>query len=165
MSGRWKRPVASAAATVVLATATAAGAAGCSNEKSPSGAVTSKAVSAVNSVGAKATAAIASATASAGQKLGEIKNGVDAKGEVTLGTPRTGSDGKTAVAVTVRNTADSTKSFAVQVNYRDQQGNLQDTTVVTVSGVPASGSKTATALSNRKLSGQVKTEVGTALRY
>ncbi|MFF0445989.1 FxLYD domain-containing protein [Streptomyces sp. NPDC004609] len=164
MSGRWRRPVASAAATAVLATATAAGAAGCSNENTPSG-VASKAASALSSVGAQATAAIASATEAAEKKLDEIKNGVDARGEVTLGTPKTGSDGITTVEVTVRNTAGSAKSFAVQVNYRDQNGNLLDTVVVTVPDVPASGSKSATARGTHKLSGEVKAEVGTALRY
>ncbi|MGW4034353.1 hypothetical protein ACWEFL_34520 [Streptomyces sp. NPDC004838] len=165
MRSSWKRPAVCAALTAFLATALAAGAAGCSNGGGGTSGVASKAASAVSSVGAQATAAIASATAAAGRKLNEIKNGVDAKGEVKLGAAATTSEGYATTEFTVHNTADSPKSFAVQVNFKDSGGKLLDTVVVTVSDVPASQSKTATARSNRKLSGEVKPEVGTALRY
>nr|WSY53183.1 hypothetical protein OG999_25690 [Streptomyces sp. NBC_00886] len=137
---------------------------GCSDDSSPSS-VASKAASAVASIGAQATDAIASATAEAGRRLDEVKNGVDAKDSVKLGTPATDSAGRSTVEVTADNTADSAKSFAVQVEFKDQGGNLLDTVVVTVSDVPAGKSGTATARSHRKLSGSVKAEVGTALRY
>ncbi|MEU9609812.1 FxLYD domain-containing protein [Streptomyces sp. NPDC048057] len=170
MTTPWKRPAVSAALAALTATALAAGAAACSNG-SPSetaSSAASKAISAassaVASVGAQATGAIASATASAQQKLDEIKGGVNAADDVALADQAT-KDGYATVKVTARNTADSTKSFAVQVNYRDASGNLLDAAVVTVSDVPAGQSKDATAQSNRKLSGEVKTEVGTAVRY
>ncbi|MFI6404722.1 FxLYD domain-containing protein [Streptomyces sp. NPDC050548] len=137
---------------------------GCSDDSSTSS-VASKAASAVASIGAQATAAIASATAEAGRRLDEVKNGVDAKDAVKLGTASTDSAGRSTVEVTADNKADSTKSFAVQVEFKDTGGNLLDTVVVTVSDVPAGQSGTATARSNRKLSGDVKAETGTALRY
>ncbi|MER5749268.1 FxLYD domain-containing protein [Streptomyces sp. NPDC002088] len=157
--------------TAVLATALT----GCSDDSTPSSPA-SKAASALESAGAEATAAmssiaaqaseaIASATAAAGRKLDEVKNGIDAKDDVRLGTPATAADGRTTVEVTAKNTADSAKSFAVQVVFKDSGGKLIDTVVVTVSDVAAGTSRTATARSTHKLSGEVKTEVRRALRY
>nr|WP_107120407.1 hypothetical protein [Streptomyces antibioticus] len=133
---------------------------GCSGDDTPSS-VASKAAS----VASRATEVFASATAEAGKKFDDVKNGVDVKGDVTLGTPRTGSDGRTTVEVTVKNTAGSQKSFLVQVNFKDGAGDLADAVAVTVSGVPAGGTGKATARSNRDLSGTVRTEVARAVRY
>ena len=156
------------AAAVTLGLTGLAGLTGCSEDSTPTS-VASKAASAVASIGAsigaQATGAIASATAEAGRRLDDVKNGVDAKDAVRLGTPTTDSAGRSTVEVTADNTADSAKSFAVQVEFKDESGNLLDTVVVTVSDVPAHKSATATARSNRKLSGGVKASVGTALRY
>ncbi|GAA2239024.1 hypothetical protein GCM10010232_27390 [Streptomyces amakusaensis] len=148
MIARWQRGMAGAG----LAVAVAVAGAGCSEVKSTASGI--------------ATAAVASATAAVDRKLDDIKDGADAKDEITLGAPGKDGDGRTTVKVTAANTADSAKSFAVQVDFRDSGGNLLDTTLVTVSDVPAKGSKDGTARSNRKLSGdEVKTEVGRALRY
>ena len=161
----WKRRAAvRAAAAVTLGLTGLAGLTGCSDDSTPTS-VASKAASAVASIGAQATGAIASATAEAGRRLDEVKNGVDAKDAVKLGTPATDSAGRSTVEVTADNTAGSAKSFAVQVEFKDEGGNLLDTVVVTVSGVPAGKSGTATAHSNRKLSGGVRADVGTTLRY
>lgn len=174
---RWSRGAAPTAVVALGLTGVVAlaGLTGCSDGNSPSATV-SKAASAASSVGAEATnavsslasrasEAIASATAEAGRRLDKVKDGVDARDAVRLGTPATDSDGRTTVGITVDNTASSAKSFAVQVNFKDQGGNLLDTVVVTVSDVPAGKSGTATARSTRKLSGEVKAAVGTALRY
>ncbi|MDF3302981.1 FxLYD domain-containing protein [Streptomyces tropicalis] len=147
-----------------LAAAAALGTAGCSGSSTPSG-TASKAASAASSLASQANGVLASATAEAGRRLDEIKGGVDARSAVRLGAPQTASDGRTTVPVTATNTTDSTKSFAVQVNFKDSGGNLLDTVVVTVGDVPAGKSAEATARSTHKLSGQVKPEVGTALRY
>ncbi|OPG02818.1 hypothetical protein B1R27_30865 [Streptomyces sp. GKU 895] len=133
---------------------------GCSGDDTPSS-VASKAASAAS----RATEVFASATAAAGKKFDDVKNGVDVKDDVTLGTPRTGSDGRTTVEITVRNSAGSQKSFLVQVNFRNADGDLADAAAVTVSGVPAGGTQKATARSNRDLSGTVKAEVARAVRY
>ncbi|MET7567488.1 hypothetical protein ABZT04_03145 [Streptomyces sp. NPDC005492] len=151
-------------AVVALALTGVTGLTGCSDDGSPSS-VASKAASAVESLGSQAASSIASATAEAGRRLDEVKNGVDAKDAVKLGTPATDSAGRSTVEVTAHNTAGSAKSFAVQVEFKNTGGNLIDTVVVTVSDVPAGKSGTATARSNRKLSGGVKAEVGRALRY
>ena len=160
----WHRGGTALTAVVAAALTALTGLTGCSDNNSPSS-VASKAASAVASIGAQATAAIASATAEAGRRLDEVKNGVDAKDAVHLGTPTTDSGGRSTVEVTADNSAGSAKSFAVQVEFKDSGGNLLDTVVVTVSDVPAGKSGTATARSNRKLSGGVKAETGTALRY
>ncbi|MFH9550806.1 hypothetical protein ACIBAH_06865 [Streptomyces sp. NPDC051445] len=159
---------------------------GCSDDNTPSSvsSAASKAASAAESLGREATAAassiasglasdlaseassaLASATAEASRELGEIKDGADVKSDVKLGKPGTDQDGRTTVEVTVTNTADGTKSFAVQVDFKGSDGNRLDTVVVTVSDVAAGKTGTQTARSHRALSGEVKAEVARAVRY
>lgn len=147
--------------TAALLTAlTLTGLTGCSDEDTPSS-VASKVASAASRAGD----AVASATAEAGRRFDDIKNGVDAKDDVRLGTPATASDGRTTVEVTVTNSADSAKSFAVEVDFTDGGGKLLDAVVVTVSKVAAGGSGEATARSTHALSGAVKAKVSRAVRY
>jgi len=149
-------------AVLTLAACLGAGLSGCSDNNSSS---PSSAVSKAASYASQGASALASASAEAGHKLDEVKNGVNAKDAVQLGAPAATSDGHMSVGVTADNKADATKSFAVQVNFKDSSGNLLDTTVATVSDIPAGKSGKATAQSHRKLTGQVKTEVARALRY
>ncbi|MCX4737857.1 hypothetical protein [Streptomyces antibioticus] len=154
------------AAAVCCATALT----GCSDDDTPSSvsSAASQAASAAESLGREAasaaSSAFASATAEAGRKLDEIQDGVDVKSDVKLGTPGT-DGGRATVEVTATNTADSMKSFAVQVDFTDSSGNRLDAVVVTVSDVAAGADGTATARSNRDLSGEVKAEVARAVRY
>ncbi|MEV7685302.1 FxLYD domain-containing protein [Streptomyces bungoensis] len=167
-------------AAAVAAGIVAAAATGCSNNSSTSTTSTpsagasirskissaaSAASSAASSLASQASSALASASAEARRKLDEVKGGVDVKGDVKLGAVTIGGDGKATVPVTVHNTAGSTKSFAVQVNFKDRNGNLLDTVVVTVDGVAAGKTADAKATSHRKLSSDVGTTVGTAVRY
>ncbi|MGW2086402.1 hypothetical protein [Streptomyces sp. NPDC001880] len=150
----------------VLLTATVMStAAACSDDGGSASSTASKAASAAASAASRGAEVLASATASAGEKLNNFKNGVNAKGDVTLGKPSTDGDGRVMVKVTVKNSSDSAKSYAVQVNFDDASGNLLDTVVVTVDGVGPKASKDATARSNRKLSGDVKADVANALRH
>ncbi|WP_077796281.1 hypothetical protein [Streptomyces sp. JHA26] len=160
------------AAVVALLTATAL--AGCSDDggdgdggvpTDPASAAVSRAASAASSLASEGSDALASATAEAGRWLEDITGGADVKGDVKAGTPKTGTDGRTAVDVTVHNTADGTKSFAVQVNFTSPDGTLLDTVVVTVDDVPAGRSGSATARSSHDLSGDVRTVVARAVRY
>ncbi|MFI6488283.1 hypothetical protein [Streptomyces sp. NPDC050564] len=147
--------------TAAAATALAASLTGCSDDNTPASTV-SKAASAASAAGE----ALASATAEAGRKLDEVKNGVNAKGDVKVDPHvTTASDGRATAKVTVTNPASSQKSYAVQVNFRDKSGNLLDTVVVTVSDVAAGASKDATARSNRALSGDVTADVARAVRH
>ncbi|APU43554.1 MULTISPECIES: hypothetical protein [unclassified Streptomyces] len=159
------------AAGAVLA-AVVLGAAGCSGGDGDPGGAVSSAASAVKSAGeavssaaSEAAKAAESAAAVAKDKLAEVKDGVDAKDQVSLGTVATGGDGYTTVPVTVRNTDDAAKSFAVQVEFKDESGNLVDTVVVTVSDVPGKGTGQGTARSTHKLSGTVSAQTARALRY
>ncbi|MER5931751.1 hypothetical protein [Streptomyces sp. NPDC002054] len=163
----WMRGAAGAVLSVV-----ALGAAGCSDGGgSPSAAVSSAAAAvksageALSSAAAEATKAAESAAAVAKDKLAEVKGGVNAKDQVSLGSVATDGDGRTTVPVTVRNTDDAAKSFAVQVEFKDESGKLLDTVVVTVSDVPGKGTGQGTARSTHKLSGTVSAQTGTALRY
>ncbi|MEU2673324.1 hypothetical protein ABZ622_31580 [Streptomyces sp. NPDC007164] len=150
---------------VLLTAAVMSTAAACSDDGDSASSTASRAASAAASVASRGSDVVASATAAAGEKLKNFKNGVNAKGDVELGKPSTDSDGRATAKVTVTNSADSKKSYAVQVNFRDGSGNLLDTAVVTVDDVGAESSKDATARSNRKLSGDVKADVGRALRH
>jgi hypothetical protein len=168
MSGRWTHGLAAA----LLTAAVAAVAVGCSDDNNPSGTASSAASaapsqlpSAASSLASQASEALASASAEVGRRLSEVKNGVDAKDDVKLGKVTTDSDGHAVVTVTARNTADSAKSFAVQISYQDKSGNLLDMVVTTVKNVAAGKSANATARSNRKLSGDVRAKVGIAVRY
>ncbi|MBT2405232.1 hypothetical protein J7I97_22735 [Streptomyces sp. ISL-87] len=156
MTRAWARTL----PVVVVLAALAAGTAGCSDDTTPSE-VASKAASAVQSVGADLDAAVAEAK----KKLDSVKDGADVKSDVRLGTPSKDADGHSSVPVTVSNTAEDKKSFAIQVNFRDTGGNLLDTVVVTVSDVAPSATGQGTARSTRDLSGDVKAETGAALRY
>ncbi|MFH8802315.1 hypothetical protein ACH4F6_22350 [Streptomyces sp. NPDC017936] len=149
--------------TALTATACAVLLSGCSDDGGASS-VPSRAASAVQSVGSRAGDAFASATASAGEKLNDIKGGVDATDDVKLGTPST-SDDRTTVQVTVTNSAGSTKSFAVQVDFKDSKGDWKDTVVVTVPDVPAGKQKTATARSTHRLPSGTRATVPRAVRY
>ncbi|MFH9732913.1 FxLYD domain-containing protein [Streptomyces sp. NPDC017260] len=128
-------------------------------------AAASRAASAASSLASRGSDAVASATAEAGRWLEDIQEGADVKDDVELGAPKTDTDGRTTVRATVDNTADSTKSFAVQVNFTDAGGSLIDTAVVTVSDVPAGESARATARSTHDLSGDVRAVVARAVRY
>jgi hypothetical protein len=154
MPGHRTRGTTSALLTTA-ALAAALTATACSDEDTPAS---------VSSAASKAASALASATAEAGRQLDEIKGGIDAKDAVTLGGP-TSDDGRTAVEVSARNTTGSTRSFAVQVDFSDEDGNRLDSVVVTVSDVPGDRTGKATARSNRELSGEVKAEVARAVRY
>lgn len=160
--------------TVAALALVAAGAAlnGCSDDGNASSkasaaasAAVSKAASAASSLATKGADALASASAEARRRLDGVKDGVQAKDEVRLGTPATDTDGRTTVEVTADNKADAAKSFAVQVTFKDQDGKLLDTVVVTLNDVPAGKSGTATARSTHNLSGQVLADVTRALRY
>ncbi|WP_234352869.1 hypothetical protein [Streptomyces sp. NRRL B-1140] len=141
--------------------------AGCSGDDTPADTV-SRAESAVGSIASgasEAAEAVESATAEAQRRLDDIQDGIDVKGDVKTGAPVTGSDGRVRTEVTARNTDDATRSFAVQVDFRDGAGQLVDTVIVTVDHVQAGHSATATARSTHDLSGEVRTEVARAVRY
>ncbi|MDQ0714836.1 hypothetical protein QFZ55_004288 [Streptomyces luteogriseus] len=147
-----------------LALALSAVLTGCSGDDTPAS-TASRAESAVGSIASGASEAIESATAEAGRRLDDIQDGIDVKGDVRIGTPVAGSDGRVRAEVTARNTDDSTRSFAVQVDFKDSGGGLVDTAIVTVDHVQPGESATATARSTHALSGDVRTDVARAVRY
>ncbi|MFF8991524.1 hypothetical protein ACF09H_16585 [Streptomyces sp. NPDC014983] len=163
MAGHWRRIAAGTALALALVTA-----AGCGNggQKSPTPAeLAASAASAAASLASRGGDALASASAEAGRRLDEARGGLSAKDQVSLGTVGFDRDGRATTTVTARNTAASAKSFAVQVNFTDSGGNLLDVVVLTVEHVAAHASGHGTARSNRRLHGEVRAAVGTALRY
>jgi predicted secreted protein len=167
MAGHRARRAAGAALTAVVAVLATA-LTGCSDGQDPADvarSAASEASKAATSLASQGAEALASATADAGRRLDEIHNGVDAKEDVRLGSPATDASGRTTVEVTARNTADSAKSFAVQVNFTDPGDQLVDTVVVTVRDVPAGESGRGTARSTHDLPGDVAAVVARAVRY
>ncbi|GAA3488522.1 MULTISPECIES: hypothetical protein [Streptomyces] len=112
----------------------------------------------------KAKESYASASASADEKFKEVKDGTDAKGDVKVGAVKAEGDRSTA-EVTVANKESKEQTYLVQVNFRDAGGNLLDAVVVNVKDVAAGKDGTAVAKSNRSLEGDVKAEVGKAVRH
>ncbi|WP_330459186.1 hypothetical protein OIB37_21245 [Streptomyces sp. NBC_00820] len=169
MTRHWIRSARSAMGAALVTVAVGVAAAGCSDGAGSSSGTASRAASAAasaaSSLASRASDALASATAEAGRRLDEVKNGVNAKDDVSLGAVGTDDAGRSAVGVLARNTTDSAKSFVVQVNYRDGNGHLLDVVVVTVKDVAAGASGEATARSHRKLDGDVRASVSTALRH
>ncbi|WP_282701085.1 FxLYD domain-containing protein [Streptomyces sp. CC219B] len=149
MPGYRNRTLAVATAAVLAASAVLTG---CSDDDTPA------------SVASRAESVAESLASEADRRFDDIKNGVDAKDDVTVGDTST-DDGRATAEITAENTDDSTKSFTVQVDFNDPDGNHRDTVLVTVSDVPAGESKKATARSNRDLGGDVKAEVERAVRY
>ncbi|MFF4356525.1 hypothetical protein [Streptomyces sp. NPDC001604] len=176
MAGPLAKRTTRCGAVVLLAACAGAGTTGCSDTSgtpssshskaaSAASSVASAVASAVPSLASQGASALASASAEAKRRLDEVKNAVEAKDDVQLGAPAQDAEGRSTVAVSAHNSAGSAKSFLVQVDFRDQGGNLLDTTVVTLSEVGAGKDGKATARSNRKLSGPVRAEVARALRY
>ncbi|MBJ6999687.1 hypothetical protein ACFYMX_32575 [Streptomyces griseofuscus] len=163
MAGLGGRGAAGAALALVMVSA-----AGCGNgsQHSPTPAEqAASAASAAASLAARGGDALASASAEAGRRLDEAKGGLNAKDQVSLGAVTLDGDGRATTTVTARNTASAAKSFAVQVNFTDGGGNLLDVVVLMVKDVAAHGSGHGTARGNRRLHGEVRANVGTALRY
>ncbi|MFE5510373.1 hypothetical protein ACFQ9J_07105 [Streptomyces sp. NPDC056529] len=108
-----------------------------------------------------ATAAVASA---AERKMNEVRDGVDAKGDVKAGEPRADGD-RTVTEVTATNPEDANADYTVMVNFRDGEGKLLDSVVLNIDAVAPGKSKSGTARSNRQLSGATRAEIGRALRH
>ncbi|MYV43598.1 hypothetical protein GT030_33255 [Streptomyces sp. SID1328] len=152
------------AAGTALMAALAVAVTGCSDGNSPSGQAR-KAASAASSLASRASGTVASATAEAKRKLDQVKGGVDAKKDVSVGKVTTGKGNVPTAEVSAKNTTGAKKSFTVQVNFRDAKGDLQDTVIVNVDDVAAGATGRATARSHRELSGDIRADVGTALRH
>lgn len=163
-----RRGVRGASAALVAMTV-AFTASACSDDGDSASSTVSKAASAASSVASSVASqgsdVLASATAAAEDKLNSFKDGVNASGDVEAGAPATDKDGRVTSRITVTNGTGSTRSYAVRVDFKDPDGKLQDTVVVTVDDVAAGKTEDATARSNRRLDGDVEVEVGRALRH
>ncbi|WP_030694081.1 hypothetical protein [Streptomyces globisporus] len=135
---------------IVLAATTLLALTGCDAAKDKAGEIVSS-----------ATAAVASA---AQEKMNEVKDGVNATGDVRAGDTRADGD-RTVAEITATNPKDKNADYTILVNFRDGEGNLLDSVVLNIDAVPPGKSKTGTARSNRTLSGETKAEVAQALRH
>ncbi|MGW2299868.1 hypothetical protein [Streptomyces sp. NPDC001809] len=144
------RRTTAAALSLAATTALTLAATGCDTVKETAGTLTSS-----------ATAAVASA---AEQKMNEVKDGVNATGDVSAGPTSTDGD-RTVAEITATNPKDKNADYTVMVTFRDEEGNFLDSVVLSIDGVAPGKSKTATARSNRTLSGDPKAEIGQALRH
>ncbi|MEU2659095.1 hypothetical protein ABZ615_27720 [Streptomyces sp. NPDC007325] len=145
-----RRPTAAAVLALALTVAVTGATAGCDAAKETAGDLVSS-----------ATAAVASA---AQRKMDEIKDGVNASGDVSAGPASVDGD-RTVATVTATNPKDETADYTVMVTFRDDGGNFLDTVVLTIDGVGAGASKSGTARSNRALGGATTAEITRALRH
>lgn len=150
MSGRRMRTI----CAVSLMAALAAAAAGCSD----GGGEPSSAVS-------RASAAIGSAEASAKAQLKKIKGGANAKGDVKAGSVSLDKSGRAVARITITNKSHNTADYAMEVNFRDADGDLVDATLLRVPSVRPNTPRQATARSHRKLTGHITAQIGHAVRY
>ncbi|MFI6093278.1 FxLYD domain-containing protein [Streptomyces sp. NPDC051218] len=105
------------------------------------------------------------ATEAAASKMADVKDGVDAKGDVRV-DGSTKSDGdRTTAEITATNKTTKKADYTISVNFRDGDGNLLDTAVLNITDIDPNQSKSATARSNRSLSGTPKAEISRALRH
>lgn len=150
MSGRRTRTICAVSLMAVLAPT----AVGCSDD----GGTPSSEVS-------RASAAIASARSSAQAELDKIKGGSQAKREVKAGQVTRNGAGRSVAPLTVTNRGKHTANYAIEVNFRNADGDLVDAVVLHLSKVPPHQPTKATARSHRKLTGRITAQVGAAVRY
>ncbi|MGW7305564.1 hypothetical protein ACWGI1_08335, partial [Streptomyces sp. NPDC054835] len=105
-----------------------------------------------DAAGGIVSSATAAAASAAQEKMDEIKDGVNATGDVKAGPTSTDGD-RTVAEITATNPKDKTADYTVWVNFRDSDGNLLDAVVLNIDGVEAGTSTSGTARSNRTLSG------------
>lgn len=149
-------------------------AAGCGSSSSSAGADASSQASSVisslasqagSAVGSAASQASSSVSSAASSALADISGAVTAASDVTAGPVTIGSDGRAVSQLTVHNPTSETHDYTISVAFDDPSGNLLDATALTVSKVPANGSATATARSNRNLSGALTAKIVAAVRH
>lgn len=150
---------------VVLVAVLGAGAAGCGGEETSPEKSASQAASAASKAAGEVATAASSAAARAQQELDKVKGSTDAKRDVRLGDTGTDGEGRTITEVTAANRTDKTVDYLIDVNFRDESGNLLDTVVVNIKGIDAGKAGKATARSHRKLTGDITVDVGAAVRY
>lgn len=138
---------------------------GCSSDGDEAPPAVQSATSALASAADSFASAAASAEAAASSALASVKGGLDARGDVSLGSVATDSDGKASVPVTVTNGGSEAYRYTIQITFEDGSGKLLDATAVNIPDVAAGTTAQATARSNRKLDGTVTAKVGAALRY
>lgn len=167
---RTRTPAIALTAFAAAACLTVAGVAACGSSASAvKNKVTSTISSAVSSVSSAVESGVSSASSEASSAISSVissvSGAVDADSDVSLGKVTFTSDGKATVQLTVTNPTASVADYTVSISFQDQDGSLEDAVVVSVDDVPANGKATATATSNRKLSGSIKAEVESAVRH
>lgn len=111
------------------------------------------------------SSAASQAANQAASALAAVKGAVDATADVRTGKTSTDSNGRTVSRLTVTNPTGDQHDYTVSVSFDDTTGNLLDVVVVSVSAVPAHGSATATAQSNRSLPDADIAKVTAAVRH
>lgn len=152
MSPKPHRTTRAALVTLPLAALLALGTAACSEDSQPQDL-------------RDAASSAQSALDRAGKEFDDIKNGADAKNDVKAGAVQIDGDGRATTQVTATNTGSSSADFLVQVEFRNADGGLADTVVLTIKDVPAGQTGTGTARSNRDLPATVTATVPRALRH
>ncbi|MCX4749382.1 hypothetical protein OG455_28390 [Kitasatospora sp. NBC_01287] len=153
------------AAQSVASQAASAAQSGVSQAASAASSAISQAASAANSVSSAGSSALASAQSAASSAVAGATGGLDATGDVTLGQVSTNSSDRAEVVVTVNNHGSQAQRYTIEVGFKNSEGNLLDTTLVTLGNVQPGATVTATATSGETLSGPVMASVVSAQRF
>ncbi|MFI6582409.1 hypothetical protein [Embleya sp. NPDC050493] len=162
MASKYGRTVGALSIAAVLALTSAA--CGDDNGGGADDSAPTSIASALESAGSEAKDALSSASAAAASKLAEIKGGLDATADASVGPIRTEGD-RTTAEVTVENKTAETADYTVAVEFRDAGGKLLDAIVLNIDNVEAGKQAKGTAKSNRKLTDVNKAEIGHAIRH
>lgn len=118
-----------------------------------------------SSISSAVSSAASQAANQAASAIAAVKGAVDATSDVQSGRTSTDSIGRTVSRLTVTNPTGDQHNYTISVAFDDTTGNLLDVVVVSVSAVPAHGSTTATAQSNRPLTDADIAKVTAAVRH
>lgn len=91
-----------------------------------------------------AASAVASAAEEVKEELREIRDGIVAADDTEIRRTVIDDRGRAVAGLAVTNSGDETGSYAVQVNFHDEEGDLVDVVLVTVSSVAPSETVVAT---------------------
>ncbi|MEU3275991.1 hypothetical protein [Streptomyces antibioticus] len=115
---------------------------------------------------ASVSAEVARANRAAEQELKDVDGEGNATADVTLtGKPRSETSGLLAVVVNITNRTDETASYAVQVDFRDSDGNVVETRFVGAEDLAPGARATPLAISRKPPEPPLTAEVAKAQRY
>ncbi|WAZ26007.1 FxLYD domain-containing protein [Streptomyces cinnabarinus] len=115
---------------------------------------------------ASVSAEVARANAAAQEQLKDVEGRGNATADVSLtGKPRADTGGLLAVVVNITNSTDQTASYAVQVDFKDSDGNVVETRYVGAEDLEPGERAQPLAISRKPPEPQLTASIAKAQRY